>query len=67
VTEYLDEDDKFIAELDEDFKDDPDYLSITKEEKLRIIRVTNKMMDMGMAAIYGDESADARDAYVPFS
>ena len=65
MTEHLDEDEKFIAELDEDFKDDPDYLSITKEEKLRIIRVMNKMMDMGMAAIYGDESPDEPDADVP--
>ena len=54
MTEFLDEDEKFIAELDEDFKDDPDYIAITKEEKLRIIRVMNKMMDMGMAAIYGN-------------
>jgi len=65
VTKFLDEDEKLIAELDEDFKDDPDYISITKEEKLRIIRVMNKMMDMGMAAIYGDEAPDEQDANVP--
>lgn len=65
MIDHPEEDEKFLAELDEDFKDDADYISITKEEKLRIIRVMNKMMDMGMAAIYGDEAADEPDADVP--
>jgi len=59
------EDEKFLAELDEDFKDDPDYQQIPRDEKLRIIRVMNKMMDMGMAAVYGDESANEADSDVP--
>jgi len=59
------EDEKFLAELDKDFKDDPDYQQISRDEKLRIIRVMNKMMDMGMAAVYGDESANEPDSDVP--
>lgn len=62
---YSEEDIKLLAELDEDFKDDPDYLAISTEEKLRILRVMNKMMDMGMAAVYGDEAVDEPDADVP--
>jgi len=65
VKEYSTEDEKLIAELDEDFKDDADYASISTEEKLRIIRVMDKMMDIGMAAIYGDEAPDEPDADVP--
>jgi len=65
MTDYSEEDEKFLAELDEDFKDDPDYQQISKEEKLRIIHVMNKMMDMGMAAVYGDESSNEPDADVP--
>ncbi len=59
------DDEKLIQELDEDFKDDPDYQQISHEEKLRIIRVMNKMMDMGMAAVYGEEDPDVPDADVP--
>jgi len=58
-------DDRFLAELDEDFKDDPDYQTLSRDEKLRIIRVMDKMMDMGMAAVYGEEEPDIPDADVP--
>jgi len=64
MNDYSENDEKFLAELDEDFKDDPDYQAISKEEKLRIIRVMNKMLDMGMAAVYGDENPDEPDAGV---
>ncbi len=59
------EEERFIEELDEDFKDDEDYQALSREEKLRIIRVMNKMMDMGMAAVYGDEDPDEAEADVP--
>ena len=39
--------DDFLKELDEDFKDDPDYQLLSDEEKLRIVCVLEKMMDMG--------------------
>lgn len=55
----------FLKELDEDFKDDPDYQKLSQEEKLRIIRMLEKMMDMGMAAVYGDEDEGIPDADVP--
>lgn len=60
-----DDEHKFLKELDEDFKDDPAYQALSIDEKLRIIRVMNKMMDMGMAAVYGDEEPDIPDADVP--
>ena len=58
-------DDDFLKELDEDFKDDPDYQSLSREEKLRIVSVLEKMMDMGIGAVYGDEDEDVPDADVP--
>ena len=54
-----------IEELDQEFKDDPDYQQLSHEEKRRIISVMEKMMDMGMAAIYGDESEDQPESRFP--
>lgn len=36
----------FLQELDEDFKDDPDYQALSRAEKVRIVRVLEKMMEM---------------------
>lgn len=55
----------FLKELDEEFKDDADYQKLSQEEKLRIIRVLEKMMDMGMGAVYGDEDEGVPEADVP--
>ena len=55
----------FLQELDEDFKDDPDYQALSRDEKVRIVRVLEKMMEMGIGAVYGDEDDDAADADVP--
>ncbi|MCW8955452.1 MAG: hypothetical protein OQL09_01095, partial [Gammaproteobacteria bacterium] len=54
-----------LKELDDDFKDDPDYQQLSYDEKIRIIRVLGKMMDMGMAAVYGDEDDGVPEADVP--
>lgn len=54
----------FLKQLDEDFHDDPDYQSISREEKVRIVRMLEKMMEMGIGAVYGDEDEDAPDAVV---
>ncbi len=59
--------DDLLKELDEDFKDDPDYQALSDEEKLRIINVMDKMMAMGMAAVYGDESDDIADGKIDCS
>ena len=56
-----------LKELDEDFKDDPDYQALSVEEKLRIISAMEKMMDMGMAAVYGDESDAIPDSQIDCS
>lgn len=45
MSDYSEQDEKFLAELDENLKDDSDYQSISKEEKLPIIPVMNKMLD----------------------
>ncbi|WP_455211992.1 YkgJ family cysteine cluster protein [Kaarinaea lacus] len=50
---------------DEEFADDPDYLALSHEERQRIIRVMEKMLDMGMAGIYGVEDAHAPDSNFP--
>ena len=54
-----------LEEMDREFADDPDYQQLSDEEKLRIIRVMEKMMDMGMAGIYGDESDNEADSDFP--
>lgn len=61
----IDDEEQWLAELDEDFGDDPDYQALAREEKIRIVSVLNKMLDMGMAAVYGDEAPDEPDADVP--
>ncbi len=55
----------FLRELDEDFADDPDYQSLSETEKRRIVSVLEKMMDMGIGAVYGDEDEDIPDADAP--
>ena len=57
----------FLKELDEDFKHDPDYQKLSQEEKIRIVNVLEKMMDLGMGAVYGDESADEPDGCIDCS
>jgi len=59
--------DDYLTELDEEFKDDPDYQALSREEKIRIVSVLEKMMALGMGAVYGDESDDAADAVVDCS
>lgn len=59
--------DDFLKELDEDFKDDPDYQALSQEEKRRIVSVLEKMMDLGMAAVYGDEDENAPDGLIDCS
>lgn len=59
--------DDYLKELDEDFKDDPDYQSLSHEEKIRIVNVLEKMMNLGMAAVYGDEDKDAADGCIDCS
>lgn len=48
----------FLQELDEESKDDPYYQQLSREEKLHIIGVLEKMIDMGMTAVYEDEASD---------
>ena len=59
--------DDFLKELDEDFKDDLDYQLLSDEEKLRIVCVLEKMMDMDMGAVYGVESEARPDGCIDCS
>ncbi|HEB99356.1 MAG TPA: YkgJ family cysteine cluster protein [Thiotrichales bacterium] len=54
-----------LDELDEEFRDDPDYQRLSREEKLRILRVMERMMELGMAAVYGDEPEGVPDSDWP--
>lgn len=59
--------DDFLKKLDDDFKDDPDYQQLSNEEKIRIVSVLEKMMTLGMGAVYGDESEDQPDGCIDCS
>jgi uncharacterized protein YuzB (UPF0349 family) len=47
---------------DEEFADDPDYQVMSPEQRKKLLSVMEKMIDMGMAAVYGDEDDDVPDA-----
>ena len=49
---------------DEEFADDPDYQAMTPEQRMKLLSVMEKMIDMGMAAVYGDEDEAVPDANV---
>lgn len=51
-----------------EFADDPDFLAIPPEKRPRVLEMLaafEKTLERGVAAIYGDESADEPDADVP--
>lgn len=51
-----------------EFADDPDFLAIPEEHRPRVLQMLQafeKTLERGVAAIYGDESADEPDADVP--
>lgn len=49
---------------DEEFADDPEYRAMTPEQRKKLLSIMEKMIDMGMAAVYGDEDEDVPDANV---
>ena len=48
-----------------EFADDPDWEALAPAEREHLISVMEKMLAMGMAAVYGDEAPDEPDADVP--
>ncbi|MDH4230728.1 MAG: YkgJ family cysteine cluster protein [Nitrospirota bacterium] len=44
--------------------DEPDELQISDTEKQRIINILNKMMELGIGSIYGEEEEGVPDALV---
>lgn len=49
---------------DEEFADDPDYQALSPEQRHKLLSIMEKMIDMGMAAVYGDENTDEPEAQV---
>ncbi len=49
---------------DTEFADDPDYQAMSPQQRKKLLSVMEKMIDMGMAAVYGDEEDEVPDAKV---
>lgn len=49
---------------DEEFADDPEYQAMSPEQRKKLLSIMEKMIDMGMAAVYGDEDEDVPDANI---
>ncbi|MEJ2142656.1 MAG: YkgJ family cysteine cluster protein [Gammaproteobacteria bacterium] len=49
---------------DEEFADDPERQAMSPEQREKLLSIMEKMIDMGMAAVYGDEDEDVPDAEV---
>ena len=49
---------------DEEFADDPEYQAMSPEQRNKLLSIMEKMIDMGMAAVYGDEDEGVADANV---
>jgi hypothetical protein len=56
--------DEDAIDWDEEFADDPDYQAMSPEQRMKLLSVMEKMIDMGMAAVYGDEDEGVPDANV---
>lgn len=50
---------------EKEFADDPDFLAIPPEKRGRLIRMIEKTLEWGIAAVYGDEDEGVPDADVP--
>ncbi|MDH5183255.1 MAG: YkgJ family cysteine cluster protein [Gammaproteobacteria bacterium] len=49
---------------DEEFADDPEYQAMTPEQRDKLLAFMERMLDKGLAAIYGDEEEGIPDANV---
>jgi hypothetical protein len=49
---------------DEEFADDPEWQAMSSEQRNKLLSIMEKMIDMGMAAVYGEEDDDVPDADV---
>jgi hypothetical protein len=47
---------------DEEFADDPEWQAMSPEQRNKLLSIMEKMIDMGMAAVYGEEDQDVADA-----
>jgi hypothetical protein len=57
-------DDEDEIDWDAEFADDPDYQAMSPEQRKKLLSVMEKMIDLGMAAVYGDEDEDEPDASI---
>jgi len=51
--------DELSTDWQRELADDPDFRALFQEERERIVAVMAKMLEMGVCAVYGDESDDA--------
>ena len=49
---------------DSSLRDEPDELQISEAEKQRIVALLNKMIELGIGSIYGEEEAGVPDAHI---
>ncbi|NNF95321.1 MAG: hypothetical protein HKM94_00120, partial [Halobacteria archaeon] len=47
---------------DEEFTDDPDYHAMSPEQRKKLLSIMEKMIGMGMAAVYIEEEDGFPDA-----
>jgi len=46
----------------QELADDPEFRALSPEQRERLVAVMEKMLEMGVCAVYGDESDDAPDS-----
>ncbi len=51
-------------EIPEELAEDPEFLALSGEEKQHLIAVMEKMLEMGIGAIYGEEEEEEPEAAV---
>lgn len=49
---------------DEEFADDPEWQAMTAVQREKLLSIMEKMIDMGIAAVYGDEDEDIPDTKI---
>lgn len=51
-------------DLDEEFANDPEWQALTTDQREKLLATMEKMIDMGMAAVYGDEGENLPEAHI---
>ncbi|HHC71607.1 MAG TPA: YkgJ family cysteine cluster protein [Thiotrichales bacterium] len=51
-----------FSDLDREMADDPEWQAMTPDQRRRLVQIMERMIELGMAAVYGDEEEDVPDA-----